>query len=387
LLLKTKPTLKFFQGNQACARAAIDCGVRFFAGYPITPSSEIAEILSRELPLVQGKFIQMEDEIASLGAVLGGSLAGLKSMTATSGPGFSLMQELLGFACLCEIPCLIVSVQRGGPSTGLPTSPSQSDVMQSRWGTHGDHPIIVLAPSSVKEMYDLTVKGINLAESLRTPVILLADEVIGHMYEKIEFPSPGSLELLNRPKPKKVSAKKYLPYEVSSPKQVPAIADFGQGFHFNVTGLIHDTDGFPVNNPDKTQNLLDRLHEKINSRLADICLFESQNLKQSIILCSYGATARSALEAVQEVSKQGLDVGLIKLKTLWPFPDFIFESIKGKNKAVIVCEMNRGQVLGEVQRSSGGRFKVSGVNSARGTMITPQEIIKEIKQVQKCLKR
>ncbi len=373
--------VKFVQGNEACAEAALAAGVRFFGGYPITPSSEIAEILSIKLPCLGGKFIQMEDEIASIGAILGASLAGLKSMTATSGPGFSLMQELLGFASLCEIPCVIVEVQRGGPSTGLPTSPSQSDVMQARWGTHGDHPIIVLCPSSVKETYDLTVHAVNLSESLRTPVILLTDEIVGHMYEKIEFPLEKSLKILERPKPVKRKGKKYLPYATKSSDGVPAIADFGEGFHFNVTGLIHGLDGFPLNVPEKTEALLNRLHQKINSRIKDICLFNSEGLEESIILCSFGATSRSCAQAVKEARKEGIHVGMLDLKTLWPFPGFIFDDLKGEDKTVIVCEMNMGQIIREVERFSKGRFKVTGVNSVRGTMITPDEILEKIRDV------
>src|SRR3989338_8987020 len=272
----TKDRIRFIQGNEACAEAAIAGGVRFYAGYPITHSSEIAEILSRRLPQAGGKFMQMEDEIASMGAILGASLAGLKTMTATSGPGFSLMQELIGFACLCEIPCVIVNVQRGGPSTGLPTSPAQGDVMQARWGTHGDHSIIVLCPSSVREMYDLTVCAINLSESLRTPVILLSDEIVAHMYEKIEFPEAGALKLLQRPGPRKDPGGKYLPFYTNRPEDVPRIANFGEGFHFNVTGLIHDVDGFPTNRPEKTEALLSRLQKKIDSRIEEICLTETE---------------------------------------------------------------------------------------------------------------
>ena len=373
--------VRFVQGNEACAEAAIAAGVRFFAGYPITPSSEIAEILSKRLPSVGGKFIQMEDEIASIGAVLGASLAGLKALTATSGPGFSLKQELIGFASLCEVPCVIVNVQRGGPSTGLPTFPSQSDVMQARWGTHGEHPIIVLAPSTVAEMYDLTVQAVNMSESLRTPVILLADEVVGHTYEKMEFPEESTLKLSSRPEAKKSFNGKYLPFAVKSPRDVPRIADFGKGFHFNVTGLIHDLDGFPTTDPEKTSFLLNRLHEKINSRVKEICLYESENINNaSIVLCSYGATARSSKEAAVEARAKGLEVGLIKLKTLWPFPDFIFQELNPNVKTVIVCEMNMGQVMREVQRVSRGRFEVLGVNSSRGTMITPQEILEGIKE-------
>ena len=373
---------KFLQGNAACAEAALAAGVRFFAGYPITPSSEIAEILSRRLPQIGGKFIQMEDEIASMAAVLGASLAGLKVMTATSGPGFSLKQELLGFACFCEIPCVIVNVQRGGPSTGLPTSPAQGDVMQTRWGTHGDHSIIVLCPSSVKEMYDLTVKAINFAESLRTPVIILADEIVGHLYEKIEFPDASSLELLERPKAKKNPNTKYLPFATKTPAEVPRIADFGQGFRFNVTGLMHDFDGFPVNIPEKNQNLIYRLEEKINSRRKEICLWENEDIKQAhIIILSYGATARASQEAKLEADRLGIKVGTITLKTLWPFPDFIFDTLNSRLKTILVCEMNRGQIVREVQRASRGRFEVKGVHSYRGTMITPKEILDEVKNV------
>lgn len=379
--------VRFIQGNEACAEAAIAAGVRFFAGYPITPSSEIAEILSMCLPRIGGKFIQMEDEIASIGALLGASLAGIKSMTATSGPGFSLMQELLGFAALCEIPCVIVNVQRGGPSTGLPTSPSQSDVMQARWGTHGEHPIVVLAPSSVKDMYDLTIEAVNISEALRNPVILLSDEVVAHMYEKFEFPEEGSLKLLQRPRPekKKNDNEKYLPFATRSPKDVPLIADFGEGFRFNVTGLIHDVDGFPVNVPEKTDALLKRLYEKIDSRAKEITKFECEGLEESIILCSYGATARSCAQAREEAHKEGIKVGIITLKTIWPFPDFLFENIK--NKDVIVCEMNLGQIVREVDRAAHGNFRVSGVHSARGTMITPDEILQKVREVKKCWTR
>ena len=380
-VLKTKTNARFIQGNEACAEAALAAGVRFFAGYPITPSSEIAEILSKKLPRVGGKFLQMEDEIGGMGAILGASLTGTKVLTATSGPGFSLKQELLGFASLCEIPCVIVNVQRGGPSTGLPTSPQQSDVMQARWGTHGEHPIIVLCPSSVKETYDLTVYAINLSESLRTPVILLTDEIVGHMYEKIEFPDPGSLKLLERPRPRRKPDKKYLPFETKTPKDIPRIADFGTGYRFNVTGLIHDLDGFPVNVPEKTEALLFRLHEKINSRIREITKVKTSKLDSSVILCSYGSISRSCDQAVYEAAKAGKTLGSIALKTLWPFPDFIFDELSPKVKTVVVCEMNMGQIVREVERVSKGRFNVIGVNSIRGTMITPDEILEKIKNV------
>lgn len=382
LFPKTKTRVRFCQGNEACAEAALAAGVRFFAGYPITPSTEIAEILSRRLPQLGGKFIQMEDEIASMGAVLGASLTGVKTLTATSGPGFSLKQELIGFAGLCEVPCVIVNVQRGGPSTGLPTSPSQADVMQARWGTHGEHPIIVLCPSSVKETYDLTIRAVNLSESLRVPVILLSDEIVGHLYEKIEFPEIENIKLLSRPKAKKNFNRKYLPFATASSSDVPRIANFGEGFRFNVTGLIHDLDGFPVNVPEKTSSLLFRLHQKINSRIKDICWLEHKYLDDaSLVLCSYGATSRSCDEAAKEARRQGLKVGTVSLKTLWPFPDFFFKSLGSRIKTIVVCEMNMGQILREVQRISRGSLRVVGVNSVRGTMITPQEILSQLKDV------
>lgn len=377
--MKTEKTIRFIQGNEACAEAAIAAGIRFFAGYPITPSSEIAEVLSRRLPQVGGKFIQMEDEIAGIGATLGGALTGLKAMTATSGPGFSLKQELIGFACLCEIPCVIVNVQRGGPSTGLPTAPAQGDVMQARWGTHGDHPIIVLSPSSVKDMYDLTVTAINFSEKFRIPTILLADEVVGHLYERIEFPDTETLKLEERPRPQKKPNGKYLPFETRSPNGVPEIADFGEGYRFNVTGLIHDLDGFPNTAPENADYLIKRLHEKIDSHKNEICIVETQNIEDSsVILCSYGSTSRSCDEAAHEARRRGMKVGTIKLKTLWPFPDFVFDKLGGTHKTVIVCEMNLGQIINEVKRVSNGRYDVTGVNSCRGTMLTPKEIIGKI---------
>ena len=371
----------FMNGDIACAEGALAAGCRFFGGYPITPSTEVAELLARRLPEVGGLFVQMEDELASMAAIVGASVAGARAMTATSGPGFSLMMENLGLAAMMEVPCVVINVQRGGPSTGLPTLVGQADVMQARWGTHGDHPAIVLCPSSVKEMYELTVQAINFSESLRTPVILLSDEIVAHLYEKVEFPEAADLKLSDRPRPKGPPGEKYLPFAADSLSGVPRIANFGDGFHFNVTGLIHDLDGFPTTDPGKTENLIRRLHEKVNSRLKEICLFETENLEDATtVICSYGATVRSARHAVREAGQKGLKVGLIKLKTLWPFPDFIFEKLEKKVKTVIVCEMNMGQLMREVERASRGRFKVAGVNISRGTMITPQEILEKIER-------
>ena len=241
------------QGNEACAEGAIAAGVRFFAGYPITPSTEVAETMAKLLPKVGGKFVQMEDEIASMGAILGASLAGQKAMDATSGPGFSLKQELIGYAACADIPCVLVNVQRVGPSTGQPTAPSQGDVMQTRWGTHGDHPVIALSPWSVRETYDATVMAVNYAERFRTPVVLLMDEVVGHLREKVELPEAGELELYPRRTPKKTRAEGYQPFEPDE-DLVPNVADFGTGYRIHVTGLIHDNTGFPVGSPEVTEN-------------------------------------------------------------------------------------------------------------------------------------
>lgn len=376
-LLNTTEEVKFIQGNQACAEAAIAAGMRFFAGYPITPSSEIAEYLSCELPRYGGRFIQMEDEIASIAAVLGASLAGTKAMTATSGPGFSLMQELIGFGYLCEIPAVIVEVQRGGPSTGLPTLPSQGDVMQARWGTHGDYTAIVLCPSSVKEMYELTVKAFNFSEKFRTPVILLADEVVAHMREKIEIPSLRSLGIINRSQ-LHLNPDKYLPYRVKNMEDIPLLANFGQGYRFNVTGLIHDETGFPTTDPQKADFLLRRLHQKIEGHRKEIVIYHQYNIEDArIVLFSYGSTARSAQAAMRMARQQGMKVGLIKANTLWPFPWEAFR-LPASVETVIVCEMNLGQLTGEVRKVSEGKFKVKGVNTVDGRLIEPGLIVKEI---------
>lgn len=373
-ILEVSSHVKFMQGNSACAEAAIAAGMRFFGGYPITPSTEIAEILSCRLPQIGGKFIQMEDEIAGIGSILGASIAGLKSMTATSGPGFSLMQELIGFAALCEIPCVIVEVQRGGPSTGLPTSPAQGDVMQARWGTHGDHPIIVLCPSSVKEMYELTIEAFNFSEKFRVPVILLADEVIAHMREKIEIPPSHNLKIINRQKPD-VPPQKYLPYAAKRLTDIPKIANFGEGYRFNITGLIHDERGFPTNDYRKTDFLLRRLHEKINARRKEIILYDHYNIDDArTVLFSYGSTARSCQHAMQQCRMQGLKVGLIKAKTLWPFPEEALQ-LPSSVKTIIVCEMNLGQMINEVKRVCKGDINITGVNIADGRLIPPSTII------------
>lgn len=367
--------VRFMQGNRACALAALHAGMRFFAGYPITPSSEIADFLAAELPRCGGSFIQMEDEIASMGAVIGASLAGVKAMTATSGPGFSLKQELIGYAALCEIPCVIVNVQRGGPSTGLPTSPAQADVMQSKWGSHGDYPMVVLCPSSVAETYELTINAFNLSEMLRTPVVLLSDEIVGHLYEKITLPGEPDIVLTERKLPGPCPAGKYHPYDTDSMSDVPVIPNVGTGFHCHITGLIHDGAGFPTRDPAEVTSLLERLHSKIESRKRSICLVERREVDDArVVLCSFGASVRSCFQVVREGRSQGLEIGGINLKTVWPFPDFVFKELPANVETVLVCEMNRGQLKGEVERVSCGRYRVVGLNKCSGTMITPQEI-------------
>jgi len=362
---------RLMQGNEACAEGAIAAGVNFFAGYPITPSTEIAETMARLLPKTGGKFVQMEDEIASMGAILGASLAGAKVMDATSGPGFSLKQELIGYAACAEIPCVLVDVQRVGPSTGQPTSPSQADVMQARWGTHGDHPIIALSPWSVRETYDLTVQAVNYAERFRTPVILLMDEVVGHLREKVELPE--KVEIYPRRQPKCTRAEGYEPFTPDE-DLVPDVADFGTGYHIHVTGLIHDDTGFPSGSPAVTEQSIRRLHEKI-ARAKDILLTEEYFMDDAeYAVVSYGGAARTAYEAVAEARRKGQKVGMLRLKTIWPFPDEAVAALAAKVKGILVCELNYGQVVGEVRRAAEGRCRVELRGKYNMQTFEPQEI-------------
>ncbi len=368
------------QGNEAVVEGALRAGCRFFAGYPITPATEISEILSVRLPRVDGTFIQMEDEIASIGTVIGASLAGVKSMTATSGPGFSLMQENLGFAVIAEVPCVIVNVMRGGPSTGLPTLPSQSDVMQARWGTHGDHPIIVLSASTIRECYDMTIKAFNLSEKFRNPVVLLIDEVVAHMREKMVLSEKEEVEIFDRVKPT-VPPEWYIPYE-DTPSGIPAMANFGEGYRYHVTGLTHDIRGFPTLRPDEIGPFITRLHRKISQHYLEIQMAEySQTEDSEITIIAYGSVARSAKRAVQEAREKGMKVGLLKLITLWPFMRGAVEKVLQTSKVLIVPEMNMGQVSREVKRVTRDIAKVFTLNKVDGTIITPQEILNRIMEV------
>jgi 2-oxoglutarate ferredoxin oxidoreductase subunit alpha len=367
-----RSSTRLIQGNVACAEGAISAGCRFFAGYPITPSSEIAEVLSYRLPGIDGVFVQMEDEIASLGAVIGASLAGVKAMTATSGPGFSLMQEHIGFACMAEVPCVVVNVMRGGPSTGLPTLPSQGDVQQARWGTHGDHPIIVLTPWSVGESYVLTIRAFNLSEQYRTPVILLMDEVVAHMREKVSLPT--SYDVYDRIKPT-VPPEWYVPYE-ETPSGVPPMAVFGEGYRYHVTGLMHDVRGFPTLREDEIQPFMQRIFRKIWTHLDDIQTWDTYRIEDAeIAIIAYGSTARSAKRAVVEARELGKKVGLLRLITLWPFCRSAVESVLDHCHTLIVPEMNLGQISREVKRVCQGRANVLTVSKAVGRLLRPDEIL------------
>ncbi len=373
--------VKLMQGNEACVEGALAAGMQFYGGYPITPSTEIAEISAVKLPKVGGKFIQMEDEIAGIAAAIGGSLAGLKSMTATSGPGFSLKQENLGYAIIAEIPLVIVNVQRGGPSTGLPTAPAQGDVMQAKWGTHGDHPIIALSPSSVKETFDVTVKAFNLAEKYRTPVIVLTDEVVGHMREKIEIPDASEIEIIDRKKPE-ANDENYLPYGVKDGELVPAMAAFGDGHRFHVTGLSHEETGFPSNSSEIAEKLYERLFDKINKNLDDIIDYEEFMLDDAeYVVLSYGSTARSAKSAVKKLRAEGIKVGMFRPITIWPFPEERVLELSKQVKSIVVAEMNLGQLVLEVERVVKSNADVFHVGKANGEVVTPNEIVDKVKEV------
>lgn len=370
-----KPGVYFWQGSEACAEAALLAGCRFFAGYPITPATEIAEHLAKRLPQVGGIAIQMEDEIASIGAVIGASWAGAKAMTATSGPGFSLMQESIGYAFMTETPCVIVDVQRVGPSTGQATKCAQGDVMQSRWGTHGDYSAIVLSPNSVQEMFNLTIRAFNLAEKYRTPVILLSDEVVVHMREKVVVPPVENLEILNRRKPKP-SEKAFFGRE-----EVPPMPSVGEGFNVAVTGSTHDEFGIRYTaDPIVHRRLVERLNGKIQNHVDEIAEVEAYNIENCKIgIVAYGCTSRAVYDAVEEAEARGISVGYVRLKTLWPFPEKVVRRLAETVGKVIVPEMNLRQIFYEVARAVEGRAKVIPLNKVGGgELITPEELLDKI---------
>jgi len=370
----------FALGNEAVVEGALLAGCSFYGGYPITPSSEIMEIMAARLPKTEdGVFIQLEDEIASMGAVIGASMAGRKALTATSGPGFSLMQENLGYAIMAEAPLVLVNVMRGGPSTGLPTSPAQGDVQQARWGTHGDHPIIVLSASNVQECLDMTITAFNMAEKYRTPVILLLDEVTSHTREKIEIPNEGEYEVFSRSVPS-MPPEWYKPYE-ETVRGVPPMPPLGAGYRFHVTGLTHDRNGFPTQRPEEIVELMDRIHRKIDQFFYDIQLVDEIETEDAdTVVIAYGSVARSAELAVQQARENGIKAGLLKLKTLFPFPRRHTEKVLAHAKTLIVPEMNMGQMSREVKRVNMGRASVRTINRIDGQIVTPAEILKVIMQ-------
>lgn len=340
----------FLNGDVACAEGALAVGCRFFAGYPITPATEIAERMARRLPQVDGVYMQMEDEIGSIAAVLGASYAGVKSMTATSGPGFSLMLENIGLAIMTETPCVVVNIMRGGPSTGQPTMPGQQDVMQARWGSHGDYEIIALAPSSVQEMFDLTIEAFNLSEAYRVPTFVLADEIVGHMWERVNIPVAKAIKVVNRKKPENPPSE-YAPFKPDE-DLVPPMASFGEGYRFHATGLTHDENGRPrTDSAEVQQRLVKRLCEKIRRNADKIVKVERILLEDAeVAVVAYGIASRAALSAVRKARAQGIKAGLLRLVTVWPFPDKQVEEIAQKVKALVVPEMNYGQIVREVRR-------------------------------------
>lgn len=374
MMAEKKEDIHFVQGNEACVRGALYSGLGFFAGYPITPSTEVAEHLAVELPRLGGAFIQMEDEIAAMCAVCGAALAGAKAMTATSGPGFSLKQEAIGYACMAEIPCVIVNVQRSGPSTGLPTKVSQGDVNQARWGTHGDHSIVVLTASGVQDVFSITVEAFNIAETYRTPVILLFDEVIGHMREKLVIPPAGTLEVVERLRTTVKAGVNYHPYLPREDGRLP-ISDFGGVHRYNVTGLYHDIFGFPTENPEQVNRLVHHLIDKIENRAHLLARYKEYYLEDAEhVIISYGSSARSSRHLVETRRSKGDRIGLLELQTLWPFPKHLVREKTARAKNVFMVEMNMGQILHQVKSSVVNPDRVFLVNRMDGMMVTPTDI-------------
>lgn len=369
------------QGNQAVVEGAIAAGVKFYGGYPITPSTEIAEQLALRLPQVGGKFMQTEDEIAGLGTVIGASMAGQKAMTATSGPGFSLKQEMLGLACCAEIPCVIVNVQRVGPATGQPTSPAQGEVMQTRWGTHGDHWLITISPSSVPECFELTLRAVALSEKYRCPVILLMDEIIGHMREKIELPDNyDEIPQAERKQPD-CAPEDYLAYGCEEGSKVPAMAAFGSGYRWHVTGLIHDETGFPKGTGAATKSAQDRLRTKLDDNLDDIVQVENYRMEDAeFAVVAFGGAARTAYEAIDMARAEGLKVGFVRPITIWPFAEKQMKELAGNVKGILVHELNCGQYVLEVERAVAGKVPVTLYAKYDNESATPAQLLAEIKK-------
>ena len=370
----------FLQGNEAAAHGALYAGCNFFAGYPITPSTEVAEVLSIELPKIGGKFIQMEDEIGAMAALLGGALAGSKALTSTSGPGLSLKQELIGYGCIAEIPCVVYNVMRGGPSTGMPTGPSQSDVMCAKWGTHGDHPAICLVPASVQETYEEMIRAFNLSEKYRTPVMVMPDEIVAHMRERIVFPEKGEIEVISRKTPT-VPPEQYKPYDTSF-GDVPPLAAFGSEYRYHVTGLNKMQDGFPTTKASIVQAEEERQVRKVEANADDIIKFEEYLLDDAeIVVVAFGCTSRSARFAVNEARKEGIKAGMFRLITYWPFPEKQLLELSKRVKAFITPEMNLGMTHGVVKGCIEGNAPVLGIFRVDGEPINPGQILDKMKEV------
>jgi len=367
----------FIDGDQACCEGALAAGARFSAGYPITPSTEIVERFASRVPTVGGTFIQMEDELAASITLQGAVWGGAKAFTVTSGPGFSLMMEHIGYAAMTETPCVFVDVQRGGPSTGLPTLPAQSDMMQAKWGSHGDYEIIALCPNSPQECFDLTIKAFNFAEEFRVPVMFMMDEVVGHMTEKVVIPPADEIEVVPRRDTRK-SVEDYLPYETNG-DQVPEMAHAGEGYKFHVTGLTHDERGYPNMTPLVQDKLVRRLQSKIRDAADRIALFEEEQLEGAdVVVVSYGITSRVAQRAIEAARDQGLCVGKLRLITAWPFPENKIRELAASVKAFVVPELNLGQMVREVERAAAGQAKTFAVSHAGGGVHNPQDILKVI---------
>ncbi len=371
--------IHFIDGDQACCEGALAAGARFAAGYPITPSTEVVERFAARIPTVGGMFIQLEDELAASIAIVGAAWGGAKSFTVTSGPGFSLMMEHIGYAAMTETPCVFVDVQRGGPSTGLPTLPAQADMMQARWGSHGDYSIIALSPNSPQECFDLTIRAFNLSEQYRTPVMFMMDEVVGHMTEKVVIPSPDEIEIY----PRRHTAKPPGQFKMYEPgdDDIPEMVHAGEGYRFHITGLTHDERGYPLLNAEMQDRLVRRLKRKIDDAAGRIALFEEDGASDAdVIVVSYGITSRVAQRAIELARQQGLRVGKLRLITVWPFPEAKIRSLASQAKAFVVPELNLGQMVLEVERAAGGLARTVGVPHAGGTVHRPEKILRAIQE-------
>ena len=372
----------FLSGDEACAEGAISAGCRFFAGYPITPATEIAERMSDRLPEVGGTYIQMEDELASMAAILGASWGGVKAMTATSGPGFSLMMENIGLGVMLETPCVVVDIQRAGPSTGLPTLTAQGDMMQARWGSHGHYSLIALAPDSPQELYDLTVKAFNLSEKYRVPVLVMSEAATGHMYEKVVIPPVDEIQTTPRRKPT-VSREEYLPYKADA-DLVPPMANAGDGYRFHVTGLTHDERGYPAMNAEAQDKLIKRLVGKIEVNRDEIIDLEEDGIDDAeVVVCAYGIPSRISQMAIEHAREEGIKAGLLRMITVWPFPEDRIKEIAGQVKALVVPEINYGQIALEVERCAGGKAETILVPHMGGTVHDPESVLNAIRQAVK----